>query len=125
MMVKRDVIEKVGPMPEEFFLYYEELDWSVQIRKKGYLIYYQPRAVVFHKGSVSVGKDSTLKTFYYNRNRILFMRRNVSRFQFFVFFLYMCAVSIPKTSLIYIFSGRMDHLRAFWRALFWHLGRLS
>ena len=36
MMFKREVIEKIGMMPEIFFLYYEELDWSTSMTRAGY-----------------------------------------------------------------------------------------
>ena len=38
MMVKREVVEKVGLMPDIFFIYYEELDWSAHIRRAGYQV---------------------------------------------------------------------------------------
>ncbi|MFI5195157.1 MAG: glycosyltransferase family 2 protein, partial [Chitinophagales bacterium] len=41
MMVKKEVIEKTGMFPENFFLYYEEWDWSDRIQKAGYVIWYQ------------------------------------------------------------------------------------
>ena len=43
MMVRRETLEKAGPMPEIYFLYYEELDWSVRIREQGRRIVYDPR----------------------------------------------------------------------------------
>ena len=58
MMLKREVIENVGMMPEEFFLYYEELDWCEQIRRAGYSIWYEPAANILHRESVSTGKPA-------------------------------------------------------------------
>src|SRR5690349_18087120 len=48
MMVSRRVIEEVGLLPEEFFLYYEEFDWCTRIKKKGFNIYYQPKSLIYH-----------------------------------------------------------------------------
>ena len=42
MMVRREAIDKAGMMPTCFFLYYEELDWSMMIRRAGYTIWYEP-----------------------------------------------------------------------------------
>ena len=42
--------------PENFFLYYEEWDWSARIRKAGYLIWYQPEATIYHKESMYGGQ---------------------------------------------------------------------
>ena len=79
MLVKREAIDKAGMMPECFFLYYEELDWSVMTRNNGYDIWYEPRCTVFHKESQATGADSPLKTYYLCRNRLLFARRNVKQ----------------------------------------------
>ncbi len=122
MMVARNVVEKVGMMPEEFFLYYEELDWCAQIKRAGYTIYVEPRAVIYHKESVSVGKLSLLKTYYINRNRILFMRRNKSEVTFFLFTLFLWMISVPKNIMIYLFKGELQHLKVYLKAVWWNYG---
>ncbi|MDZ7845886.1 MAG: hypothetical protein U5L96_03410 [Owenweeksia sp.] len=76
MMISKKVLEEVGPMYEDYFLYYEELDWSERIRKAGYELLYRGHAKVYHKESVSTGVNSPLKLYYLNRNRLLFARRN-------------------------------------------------
>jgi GT2 family glycosyltransferase len=123
MLVSRKVVEEVGLMPEQFFLYYEELDWSEQIKRKGYKIYYQPRSLIYHKESMTTGKASPLKTFYLTRNRILFMRRNVSRGAFLVFAAYFVCFTLPKNSLVYLMKGQREHLRSFWKGIFWQFNR--
>ncbi len=77
MMFKKEVIEKVGKMPEIFFLYYEEMDWCEIIKRAGYELWYEPKFVVYHKESRSTGKDSSKKTYYHTRNRLLFTWRNL------------------------------------------------
>lgn len=121
MMVSREVIRKVGMLPDIFFLYYEELDWSVQIVSAGYKIFYQPEAGLYHKESVTTGKESTIKTYYQNRNRILFMRRNATPLQMFVFTLFLIGFTIPKAFLKYLLKLQFKHIRAFASALSWHL----
>jgi GT2 family glycosyltransferase len=116
MLVPRRVVEDVGLMPEMFFLYYEELDWSEQIRRKGYKIYYQPASMIYHKESMTTGKASPLKTFYQTRNRILFMKRNVAWYQYLVFILFFIFLTVPKNSLQFVLGGKMEHLKAFWKA---------
>jgi GT2 family glycosyltransferase len=123
MMVPRAVVAAAGMMPEFFFLYYEELDWSEQIRKKGYRIYYQPASLIYHKESMTTGKSSALKTFYLTRNRILFMRRNVSPAAFLVFAVYFVCLTIPKNTAVYLFRGQRDHLRSFWKGILWQFNR--
>ncbi len=121
MMTSRAVIEKVGPMSEIFFLYYEELDWSERIKKAGYDIYVEPRAKIYHKESLSVGTDSPLKTYYINRNRILFMRRHKKSWQMLLFMLFLIFATIPKNTIKYILARRWDNLKAFYKAMAWNL----
>lgn len=121
MMVKREVVEKVGPLPDIFFIYYEELDWSAHIRRAGYQIYYQPTALLYHKESITTGKDSPFKAYYHNRNRILFMRRNTTKVQFFYFFFFLLLIVIPKKTFEYVTKGQMVHLRNFFKALKWNM----
>jgi GT2 family glycosyltransferase len=121
MMVRSAVIDKVGLMPEVFFLYYEELDWCETIKKSGYQIYVVPESRIYHKESMSVGKNSTLKTYYMTRNRLLFMRRNtngLTKLSWMLFFLFF---SVPKNSLAFLLSRDMDHLKAFWKGFLWNL----
>lgn len=124
MMVPRAVIEKVGMMPEFFFLYYEEIDWCERIKKAGYHIYFVPASKVYHKESMSVGKNSTLKTYYMTRNRLLFMRRNTAGFKKMLWFLFFITFSLPKNALSFALLRDVEHTRAFWKALIWNLTHL-
>lgn len=120
MLVKREVIQKVGAFADIFFLYYEELDWSERIRRAGYKIYYQAEAEIFHKESVSVGKESPLKAYYHTRNRILFMRRNTKPYQFGLFLLFLFTCVVPKGLVKYIINRQPLHLRYFISGLWWN-----
>ena len=120
MMVKKEVLEKVGLLPEIFFLYYEELDWSARVISHGYKIYYQSSALIFHKESVSVGKESITKAYYSNRNRILFMRRNFSKYHFFIFMAFFSLFTVPKTLLSYLIKFKINHIKAFLQAIAWN-----
>jgi GT2 family glycosyltransferase len=120
MLVKKEVIHKTGRFPAVFFLYYEEWDWSCRIRNAGFHIYYEPKAVIYHKESMSVGKESTLKTFYLNRNRILFIRRNSNALQCVVFFIYYLLFAIPKNILAFGIKKQLNHLRAYLKAVAWN-----
>jgi GT2 family glycosyltransferase len=123
MMVPRKVIDKAGLLSEQFFLYYEEFDWSNQIKKKGYKIYYQPKSLIYHKESLITGKSSPLKTYYLTRNRILFMRRNMALPNFTVFMCYFILFTVPKNTATFLFKGQKEHLRSFWKGIMWHFNR--
>lgn len=121
MMIPRNVIDKVGLMPEIFFLYYEELDWAETIKNAGYKIYVVPEAVVYHKESMSIGKNSPLKTYYMTRNRLLYMRRHTKGFRKASWIVFFACFSIPKNSLMYLINREPEHLKAFWKGVVWNL----
>ena len=121
MLVKKDVIDKVGMFPETFFIYYEEWDWSSRIIKAGYHIYYQPKGLIYHKESITMGKQSAIKVYYHTRNRILYMRRNTSFGQLFVFMSFFLLFSAPKAILTYTFKRQFQHLKSFVKGMTWNL----
>ncbi len=120
LMFRRELVDIVGALPEVFFLYYEELDWCEQIRRAGYEVWYEPKATIYHKESVSVGKMSAFKTYYLTRNRILFVRRNMDTFQKICFSLFFVFLTIPKNTFLMIFKRQWSHLRAFWKGVIWN-----
>lgn len=121
MMIPRHVLETVGKMTEDYFLYYEEHDWSAAISRKGFQIWYQPNSLVLHKESVSVKKGSVLKTYFINRNRILFMKRNLSFTQKLFSSLYLFLVSIPYNILKYALKKEFNHLKAYRDSIIWNI----
>ena len=112
MMVKREVVEKAGIMPECYFLYYEELDWSMMIRRTGYEIWYEPTSTIYHKESQTTGQQSPLRTFYITRNRLLFAKRNIMGGTRSLSYLYLIGIVAPKDILKYLFQGRFDLCKA-------------
>jgi GT2 family glycosyltransferase len=122
MMVRREVIEKIGMMAELYFLYYEELDFCERIKKAGYSIWYIAESKVYHKESMTVGKENPLKVYYMTRNRILFLRRNSSKFSLYVFLLYFIFIAMPKNVFVYMLRRRTDLLRSFLKGFMWNIG---
>ena len=122
MMVKRAAIEEAGLMPACYFLYYEELDWSLMIRHAGYDIWYDPCCTIFHKESQSTGQQSPLRTYYITRNRLLFALRNIPRPRRYATYLYLILLVAlrdilknllhrqPTTlGIVHFFKGRYGH----------------
>jgi GT2 family glycosyltransferase len=125
MMVKKEVIEKTGMFPEKFFLYYEEWDWSARIQKAGYLIWYNPETTIYHKESISVGKNNPMKTYYHTRNRILYMRRNSNLFQLSVFFAFFTFVTVPRSVFSYLRNRQPAQLKWFMKGVIYNLSHSS
>lgn len=121
MMVKREAIDKAGMMAENFFLYYEEMDWCDHIKHAGYKIWVNTSALIFHKESVSVGKKSALKEYFMNRNRILFIRRNAPFFKRWIFYFYFVLVVAPRNIIAYIKSEDANFITMLLKAIWWNI----
>lgn len=72
MFIRREVLEKVGFFDEKYFLYFEESDFCRWVKKAGFKLWYEPKAVVWHKNAQSSGVGSDLQDYYITRNRLLF-----------------------------------------------------
>jgi hypothetical protein len=112
MLIKREAIEKVGLMPELYFLYYEEIDWSMMFTKAGYEIWYDPACTVYHKESQSTGQDSPLRTYYITRNRLLLVKRNWQGLYKYLAYCYLTCIVAFRDILKYTFKGKVDQAKA-------------
>jgi len=78
MYVTKECVDYIGLMEEKYFLYYEDLDWSLRAKPLG--LGYASKSVVWHTGGTTIGsgsrsRSSFLSVYLENRNRILFVRK--------------------------------------------------
>lgn len=82
LLVRRGVYESIGTFDDTYFIYFEDIDWCVRARQRGYKIAVAPRSVVYHKVSQSSGGVySPIKLYYWSRNRLRFMHRQTKGFR--------------------------------------------
>jgi GT2 family glycosyltransferase len=80
VLVRREFLETVGLMAEDYFLYFEEMDWAMRARGQ-FRWSYSPGSIVYHKEGASIGSHrnrrerSTLADFFQSRNRLAFTWR--------------------------------------------------
>jgi GT2 family glycosyltransferase len=80
MLVRRELMAQVGLMSEDYFLFFEELDWAMRAGR-AWRLGHAPESVVFHKEGASNGGSSSgvgksrLSDYYFMRNRIVFTRK--------------------------------------------------
>ena len=110
MLIKREAIKKVGLMPECFFLYYEEIDWSMMFTRTGYEIWYDPSCTVYHKESQTTGQNSPLRTYYITRNRLLLVKRNYKGINKYLSYIYLFGV-VGMRDIIKFYLKRQTSLR--------------
>lgn len=112
MLIKREALEKVGLMPECYFLYYEEIDWSMMFIRTGYQIWYEPACTIYHKESKSTGQHSPLRTYYITRNRLLLVKRNWRGIIIYFSYIYIIGLVTSRDILNYTLKGDFSLLKA-------------
>lgn len=75
LLAKKEVFEKAGLLSEDFFMYFEDLEFSDRVRKY-FKIYYTPKSVIYHKGGAGTNwkNHSPLYYYYYTRNRYIYFK---------------------------------------------------
>jgi len=122
MMIDYKVIEQIGFLDDDYFIYYEELDFSERVHRAGYKIWYVGSAHILHKESMTVGKNSLLKEYYLTRNRILFMRKNTqSVFNLLIYYLFFAFFVLPKKVFTYTLKRDFKYLKEFFKGIKWNL----
>ena len=87
ILIKSEVLKKVGLLDENFFTYYEDVDWSLRIKNEGYGLGFVKESVIYHHGSSSSinkqNKEGNLsaKVHYFNiRNHIILLKKHKNLF---------------------------------------------
>ncbi|MBI2304980.1 MAG: glycosyltransferase family 2 protein [Chloroflexi bacterium] len=74
IMVRREAVAQVGPLREEMFMYFEEVDWCCRMRDKGWHIIYLPEAKVYHHDGRSSIQDVASRDIRFHSSKIKFVR---------------------------------------------------
>jgi len=88
LLARRELLEKVGLLSTDYFLYWEDTDWCFRARRFGFKLVYVPRAVVWHKVSASARKMGYEQVYYFTRGRFLFIKRFMTKRQLLSFLSY-------------------------------------
>jgi len=111
MLIKRETIEKIGYLPTEYFLQWEDIDYCIKAKKNGFKCIYVPKSKIWHKVLASYNKKnlnhaSVILGF---RNRIIFRHKYLSHLKFVFFTVCFIIIVIPIHILYYLFCYRDLH----------------
>ncbi len=110
IFIRREIIEEIGLLDEQYFLYYEDSDYCFRARQAGYKILYVPQAVVYHINAQSTGLGSSLQDYYITRNRLYFAAKFLTfrtKFALFREAFKNIAISTKRQALFDFLSGKM------------------
>ncbi len=70
LFITKDVVNKIGGLNADLFMYWEDVDYSIKVRKAKYKVIYCPSSIVWHKNAGSSGVGSELQKYFMTRNRL-------------------------------------------------------
>lgn len=121
LLTKREVLKKIGLLDESFFMYGEEADLCLRIRKAGWRVYFYPFASIVHLGRASVKKE-TVEVVQRAVSVLLFRKKHYSYFTYFTYRVVFFVVTLSKYLIFKLFPSRnstvnllMYRLRAIWK----------
>ena len=116
MLIPIEVIKDVGMLSEDYFLYFEDTDYCSKVVKKGYKLLYCSETTIYHKESVATGKKTPLYSYYFARNRLIYIRKCMSGVGKIYAYIYsllwlMKKCVIREFKIKYVFMGIWEALR--------------
>jgi GT2 family glycosyltransferase len=118
LLAKRELLEQVGLLSTDYFLYWEDTDLCFRAHQFGFKLVYVPRAVVWHKVSTSVRKMGCDKVYYMARGRLYFMKRFATKRQLLSFLSYFFFYEFLIQVGTYLRQGETCKLKKFCEGVF-------
>ena len=111
MMTRKSILEQVGPMDEDFFMYYEEVDLCYRIKQAGFRIVFIPEVEITHLGGCSAGQIPAEKRIMAMTSLLKFFKKHRGRFST-GFFSCIFKPALAVRDIIDIISGIIKYIFA-------------
>jgi hypothetical protein len=117
LLVRKELLERVGLLRTDYFLYWEDVDWCFRARQVGYRLAYVPSAIIWHKTSAATSKIQRKKIYYWARGLVYFIKRFATMAQRVTFFVYFFSYGFWFIPRRYFNLGTMSELKEFYRGI--------
>lgn len=77
LLIKREVLEKIGLFDERFFFYYEDVDFCMRAAKAGFKLGLASKAIIYHELSASIGRWSRRAIYRNLRSHLTFINKHL------------------------------------------------
>lgn len=122
LLTSREVLDRVGPLDDSYFAYFEDADWCVRMRKAGFDIWYEPRSWIWHVGGASSrrgehnpeGKTDPLVHYLIARNGLWLMRSHAPGLARIVGPMAFAVRHVLFYSIVFVLLRRWRKLRNLW-----------
>jgi GT2 family glycosyltransferase len=129
MMVRREAVDQIGLLDEDYFLFLEETDWCYRMKKAGWKIYHVPQAEVYHFQGKSAEKMKKRAKVEFFRSRYHFFKKNKGNLQWFILLtglivrlgFELLAMTIACLITLFTIKGWRKKLSIYAYLFWWHL----
>ncbi|MBD3355138.1 glycosyltransferase [Candidatus Woesearchaeota archaeon] len=123
---RADVTDKVGGHDKKFFLCYADTDLAFKIKEQGYKVIYLPKTAAYHdikqneiRSKLSYyGFDNPARTYYYARNRFIFMKLHAPPLNLLIFSIFISPIFLTYFSFHIIRLKGYSLLPVYWKGFF-------
>lgn len=78
LLIPVNILDDIGLMDEDYFLYCEDTDYCLRILKAGFEIMYEPKSKIYHKVNASTNKIAGIQTYYLVRNKLFIVKKYIN-----------------------------------------------
>ena len=106
-LFRKDAIEKAGYFNKKYFVYYDDTEICIKMRKLGYKNVYVPSAKVWHNCKVNV-TSTPFTAYHFMRSKVIFMKEITNNLQYLFFLSIFFSLYLPLRSIKYLFNNQID-----------------
>ena len=129
MLVRREAVDAVGVLDEEYFFFFEETDWCARMQKAGWKVVFDPRYSIFHLKGQSAAKTNTRARIEYWRSRYTYFRKHFGVTSQYILqiglvvrlLVDICLSSAANVATFFGNTASKDRLRVYIAILNWHI----
>lgn len=119
MLVKRDVIKKIGLLDDKFTYSFEDVDYCTRAKRAGFKIVYIPSAVFWHRVSATANRNRKLTHYQWYQSKLRYALKNLPTINVFSILLFQTLIIFYKTV-----ASRDHRLIPYIKAVIWNLNNL-
>ncbi len=124
MLMRGEVLKKIGGLSEDYFMYWEESDWCMRARESGFSSWYEPKSLIYHNvRSSDPGKESPLYTYMMFRNFLIYAKlyfHGLNKVRFWIVYpihflnrVRICLIAGNTKAAKSIFQGVADYFKGY------------
>jgi GT2 family glycosyltransferase len=117
IMVRCALVEQVGPLDPDYFLYWEETEWCIRASRAGWKVVHVPYAKIWHKGVKRSYEPRAYVTYYMTRNYLFTLTKHKASFLVRIHAMARIFKTLLSWSIKPQWKNKRDHRNAMWRGL--------